>query len=51
MDPVAAAIVISPLTKFPDEEEEEFDENGNPIEPINESDTESGTDIENTDVE
>lgn len=44
---------IAAIARVPrsDEEEEEFDENGNPIEPINVSDSESGTDIENTDVE
>jgi DNA gyrase subunit A len=44
---------IAAIARVPrsDEDEEEFDENGNPIDPINESDSESGTDIENTDVE
>ncbi len=41
-----AAIARVPRTE---DEEEEFDENGNPIEPINEAD--SGTEVDNSDVE
>jgi DNA gyrase subunit A len=42
---------IAAIARVPrsEEEEEEFDENGNPIEPTSESD--SGTEVDNTDVE
>jgi DNA gyrase subunit A len=42
---------IAAIARVPrsDEEEAEFDEEGNPIEPTGE--TENGTDIENPDVE
>ncbi|MEY4603839.1 MAG: hypothetical protein RIT43_1131 [Bacteroidota bacterium] len=44
---------IAAIARVPrsDEEEEEFDENGNPIEPLNETDSDSGTEVDNGDVE
>jgi DNA gyrase subunit A len=44
---------IAAIARVPrsDEDEEEFDENGNPIEPLNETDSDSGTEVDNGDVE
>ncbi|MFN5148610.1 MAG: DNA gyrase subunit A [Flavobacteriia bacterium] len=45
----AEIAAIARVPRSDDEEEQEFDENGNPIEPT--IDLENGTDIENSDVE
>lgn len=45
----AEIAAIARVPRSDEEEDQEFDENGNPIEPTNETD--NGTDIENPDVE